>query len=157
MSSITTSPEVHVVDAEKRRRAVLIVVVCTLIIPAAQYLIKLGANQLAAEQLTAQRNLATAGVAVHAGSVSVQAAIMGIFTNPAIFSGYCLYGVFTVLFVYALRHGELSILYPLISLSYVWVAITAVVAFHEAINPLKLAGIAIIIAGVTVLGRGSAE
>jgi len=134
------------VDAEKRRRAALIVIACTLIIGAAQYLIKLGANQLAAQQHS-----------VHSGSVSLQAAVMGIFTNPAIFSGYCLYGIFTVLFVFALRHGELSILYPLISLGYVWVAIIGVLAFHEAMNPLKLTGIAIIMAGVTVLGRGSTK
>jgi hypothetical protein len=74
-------PEVQVVDADKRRRAVLIVIGCTLIIGAAQYLIKLGANQLAAEQHS-----------VHGGSVSLEAAVMGIFTNPAIFSGYCLSG-----------------------------------------------------------------
>jgi drug/metabolite transporter (DMT)-like permease len=155
LSSVTASPEGHIVGADRRRRSVFIVVACTLIIPVAQFLIKLGADQLAAQ--AAQRNLAAAGVAGPAGSVSLQAAIMGIFTNPAIFSGYCLYGIFTVLFVYALRHGELSILYPLISLSYVWVAITAVVAFHEAMNPLKLIGIAIIMAGVTVLGRGGAK
>ena len=144
MSSVTALPVMHVVDAEKRRQAVLIVLVCTLIIPAAQYLIKLGANQLAAEQHV-----------VHSASVSLQAAVLGIFTNPSIFSGYCLYAVFTALFVFALRHGELSVLYPLISLGYVWVAIIGVVAFHEAMNPLKLAGIAIIMAGVGVLGRGS--
>ncbi|MGD0298799.1 MAG: hypothetical protein ABSE86_16970 [Bryobacteraceae bacterium] len=146
MSSVTAVPEVPVVDVEKRRRAALIVIACTLIIGAAQYLIKLGANQLAAQQHS-----------VHSGSVSLQAAVMGIFTNPAIFSGYCLYGIFTVLFVFALRHGELSILYPLISLGYVWVAIIGVLAFHEAMNPLKLTGIAIIMAGVTVLGRGSTK
>ena len=93
--------------------------------------------------------------AVYTGSVGIQAAILGSFTNPAIFSGG-LYRIFTVLFVYALRHDELSILYPLISLAYVWVAIIGVVAFHGAMNPLKLTGIAIIMAGVTVLGRGSA-
>jgi len=146
LSSVTALPEVQNVDADKRRRAALIVVACTLIIGAAQYLIKLGANQLAAQQHS-----------VHGGSVSLQAAVMGIFTNPAIFSGYCLYAVFTALFVFALRHGELSVLYPLISLGYVWVAIIGVVAFHEAMNPLKLAGIAIIMAGVTVLGRGSSK
>jgi multidrug transporter EmrE-like cation transporter len=146
LSSVTAVPELQVVDRDKRRRAALIVIACTLIIGAAQYLIKLGANQLAAQQLSG-----------HAGSVSLQAAVMGIFTNPAIFGGYCLYGIFTVLFVFALRHGELSILYPLISLGYVWVAIIGVIAFHESMNPLKLTGIAIIMAGVTVLGRGSAK
>jgi multidrug transporter EmrE-like cation transporter len=146
LSSATAFPEIQIADEDKRRRAALIVIVCTLIIGAAQYLIKLGANQLAAQQHS-----------THLASVSLQAAIMGIFTNPAIFGGYCLYGIFTVLFVFALRHGELSILYPLISLGYVWVAIIGVVAFHEAMNPLKLTGIAIIMAGVTVLGRGSAK
>jgi len=144
LSPATILPEANVVDAANRRRAVLIVVVCTLIIPAAQYLIKLGANQLAAQKLALHQT----------GSVSLVAAMMGIFMNPTIFAGYCLYGVFTVLFIYALRHGELSILYPLISLAYVWVAIIAVVALHESMNPLKLIGIAIIMAGVTVLGRG---
>jgi drug/metabolite transporter (DMT)-like permease len=146
LSSVSALPQAHVISPENRRRAVFIVLACTLIIPAAQYLIKLGANQLAAEQHS-----------VHPGPVSILATILAIFTNPAIFGGYCLYGIFTVLFVYALRHGELSILYPLISLAYVWVAIIGVVAFHEAMNPLKLAGIAIIMAGVTVLGRGSAK
>lgn len=147
MSSVTTLPEVRIVDADKRRRAVLIVVGCTLIIAAAQYLIKLGANQLSAQQQHS----------IHGGTISAQAAIVGIFTNPSIFSGYCLYAVFTVLFVFALRDGELSVLYPLISLGYVWVAIIGVLAFHEPMNPLKLTGIAIIMAGVTVLGRGSTK
>ena len=83
------------------------------------------------------------------------AILLGIFTIPRLFAGYALYGIFPVLFVSALRHGELSILYPLVSLGYVWVTITAVVAFHEALNPLKFAGIAIIVAGVAVLGGGS--
>jgi drug/metabolite transporter (DMT)-like permease len=58
------------------------------------------------------------------------------------------------MFVYALRHGELSILYPLIALGYVWVTITAVLAFHEHLNPLKIAGLIVIMLGVGVLGWG---
>ena len=45
-------------------------------------------------------------------------------------------------------------MYPLIALGYVWVTITAVVAFHETMNPLKLVGLVIIILGVGVLGYG---
>lgn len=133
MSSIST-PEVHVADPAKRRQAILTVIGCTLLVALAQYLIKSGANQLS-----------------HAGLV---ATLIGIFTILPLFAGYALYGVFTVLFVGALRHGELSILYPLISLSYVWVTITAVLAFHETMNPLKIVGIALIIGGVGVLGYG---
>jgi multidrug transporter EmrE-like cation transporter len=137
LSPATYSPEVHVPDPAKRRQAILIVICCTLLVAMAQYLIKLGANQLS-----------------HAGLV---ATMIGIFTIPPLFAGYCLYGVFTALFVYALRHGELSILYPLIALGYVWVTITAVVAFHETLNPLKVIGLAVIVAGVAVLGWGGGK
>lgn len=132
----TTSSEldVHAVDPSKRRMAILIVLACTLLVAIGQYLIKLGANRLA-----------------HAGLL---ATAIGIFTIPQLFAGYCLYGVFTVMFVYALRHGELSILYPLIALGYVWVTITAVLAFHESMNPMKIVGLAVIICGVAVLGYG---
>jgi uncharacterized membrane protein len=128
------SSEVHIVDPAKRRLAIFIVLACTLLVAIGQYLIKLGANRLS-----------------HAGFL---ATTIGIFTIPQLFAGYCLYGVFTVLFVYALRHGELSILYPLIALSYVWVTITGILAFHESMSPFKIVGVLVIICGVGVLGFG---
>ena len=134
MTPATSAPEVHVPDPAKRKLAIFIVLACTLLVAIGQYLIKLGANRLS-----------------HAGFM---ATMIGIFTIPQLFAGYCLYGVFTVLFVYALRHGELSILYPLIALGYVWVTITAVVAFHDTVNPLKVIGLVVIICGVAVLGWG---
>ena len=134
MTPATSAPEVHVPDPAKRKLAIFIVLGCTLLVAIAQYLIKLGANRLS-----------------HAGLL---ATLIGILTIPQLFFGYCLYGVFTVLFIYALRHGELSILYPLIALSYVWVTITAVVAFHETTNPFKIVGVLVIILGVAVLGWG---
>jgi drug/metabolite transporter (DMT)-like permease len=130
----TTEPEVHVADPEKRRLAIFIVLACTLLVAFAQYLIKLGANRLS-----------------HAGLLGTT---LGIFTIPQLFAGYCVYAVFTVLFIYALRHGELSILYPLIALGYVWVTITAVIAFHETMNPLKIVGLIVIMCGVGLLGWG---
>ncbi len=57
--------------------------------------------------------------------------------------------------IVALQHGELSVLYPLISLNYVWVAIVAVLLFNESMNPEKIAGIVVIMAGVAVLGKGA--
>jgi drug/metabolite transporter (DMT)-like permease len=134
LTPATSTPEVHVPDPAKRNLAIIIVLVCTLLVAIGQYLIKLGANRLS-----------------HAGLV---ATMIGIFTIPQLFAGYCLYAVFTVMFVYALRHGELSVLYPLIALGYVWVTITAVLAFHETMNPLKIVGLLVIICGVGVLGFG---
>ncbi len=107
----------------------------TVLSAAAQILIKSGAGHLPP----------------HAGFV--QTAI-GMITVPALFFGYALYGVYTVVLTLALRHGELSVLYPVIALTFVWVAIASVVMFHEDMNAAKLAGIAIIMLGVAVLGRG---
>jgi drug/metabolite transporter (DMT)-like permease len=128
----TTEPEAHVADPAKRRLAIFIVLACTLLVAIGQYLIKLGANRLS-----------------HAGLL---ATTIGIFTIPQLFAGYCLYAVFTVMFIYALRHGELSILYPLIALGYVWVTITAVIALHETLNSLKIVGLIVIMCGVGLLG-----
>jgi len=78
--------------------------------------------------------------------------IVSILTNVSLFGGYCLYGVSTVLLMLALRDSELSILYPVISLSYVWVTFLSVLIFHEVMNFYKVAGILTIVIGVAVLG-----
>jgi len=134
LSSTTALPPAHAVTPEQRRRAVLTVVACTLIGAAGQVLIKQGGAHVQ-----------------HAGLI---ATAIGIVTVPTLFAGYCLYGIFAALMVYALRHGELSLLYPIIALTYVWVTILSVLVFHETITPLKGAGIATIICGVAILGRG---
>jgi len=134
LTPVTSPPQVHVPDPAKRKLAIFIVLACTLLVALGQYLIKLGANRLS-----------------HAGFL---ATMIVIFTIPQLFACYCLYWLFTVMFIYALRHGELSILYPQIALGYVWVTITAVLAFHESMNPLKILGLLIIMSGVAVLGWG---
>ena len=80
--------------------------------------------------------------------------VSGLVTDAPLIVGLALYGCGSALMILALRHGELSVLYPLISLSYVWVAILSVVIFHETMQPVKVAGIATVIAGVAILGRG---
>ncbi len=74
-------------------------------------------------------------------------------TNLPLFSGYALYGVSTVLMVLALRDGELSMLYPIIALTYVWVTLLSYALLHEPANIYKNVGILTIVIGVAVLGR----
>ena len=118
-----------------QRRSFLLVVCCTLIGAAAQVLIKKGAGALGPDPTMVQTALA-------------------MLLTPALFAGYSMYGVSTVLLVLALRHGQLSLLYPVFAMTYVWVTILSVVVFHESMNAFKLAGIAIIVGGIAVLGRG---
>jgi multidrug transporter EmrE-like cation transporter len=83
--------------------------------------------------------------------------LLAILTNLPLIAGYALYGLFTLLMVLALREGELSLMYPIISLSYVWVTALSYFIFHDTLSPLKLVGIAGIMAGVAMLGRGERQ
>jgi drug/metabolite transporter (DMT)-like permease len=110
-------------------RSVLLVFFCTIIGAAAQIFFKLGANDIA------------------------KPTPIQILTNPELLLGYSLYGVSTMLLVLALRKGQLSLLYPIISLTYVWVTLLSLMIFKETLNLYKAVGLAIVVAGVAVLGR----
>lgn len=110
----------------------MMILVFTLLSAAAQVLLKFGTVQL-----------------------KLHPTLLGLLTNFPLIGGMALYGIGAALMVLALRHGELSVLYPLISLSYVWVAILSVTVFGEVMNPYKIGGICAIMAGVGVLGLRS--
>lgn len=79
---------------------------------------------------------------------------VALLTNVPLITGYALYGVNTLMLVLALRDGELSMLYPIIALTYVWVTLLSYFVLNEPANVLKNVGITIIVIGVAVLGRG---
>ena len=83
----------------------------------------------------------------------LQSAI-GMFTILPLFLGYACYGMFTVVMVLALRHADLSITFPILALSYVWVAAASAIWLGESLNPAKIAGVLVIVTGVAILGRG---
>jgi multidrug transporter EmrE-like cation transporter len=122
-------------DVAQQRRSFLLVVCCTIIGAAAQILIKKGTASLGANP-------------------SMLDAALAMVLNPALLAGFSMYGVSMVLLVLALRHGELSLLYPVFALTYVWVSVLSVLILHESMNVFKIAGIATIVGGIAVLGRG---
>lgn len=120
--------------SQQKTRAVWMMVAFTLFASVGQTYMKTGANLLF-------KNL-TLGVLIHDTPLQI---------------GLTLYICGAALAVLALRHGELSVLWPIISLSYVWVAIMARIFLHESMSPLKIAGIAVIIVGVAIMGRAGAR
>ena len=60
--------------------------------------------------------------------------LRGILTNWPLIGGYVCLGVMTILVVLALRGGQLSVLYPIIALTYVWVTILSPRFFEDVIN-----------------------
>ena len=66
-----------------------------------------------------------------------------------------MYGISTILFIPALKGGELSVLYPFVALAYIWVSLLSVKFLGEKMNKVKWLGIALIILGVSFIGLGS--
>jgi uncharacterized membrane protein len=75
--------------------------------------------------------------------------------NYELIAGIFFYGIATLLFIPALRGGELSVLYPLVSLSYVWVSLLSIKMLNEKMNKFKWLGVLLIIIGVSFIGFGS--
>lgn len=71
--------------------------------------------------------------------------------NWNLLGGIFLYVLAAIIYIPALRGGEVSALYPLISLSYVVVAFLSIWLLKERMNWLKWTGIACIIAGVILI------
>lgn len=142
-----TSPTVLEAPVDTRtaqRRSFLLVFVCTVIGAAAQILLKNGTAQLGAGHITLAEVVRQPGLFF--------AFCIAIITNVKLFCGYALYGVMTFLMALALKGRELSRLFPIIALTYVWVTILSVMLLGEHMNFFRSIGIAFIICGVSILG-----
>ena len=96
------------------------------------------------------------GVAPVPGSVgnpSLIGAVIGTLFRPGILGGLALYGIGTLIWLRALAQIELSQAYPFVGLGFVMTAALGYVVFDEALGPTRLIGIALVIAGVILVGR----
>ena len=75
--------------------------------------------------------------------------------NGKIYAGAMLYGISALIFVYALRFGDLSALYPVAGLSYVWISLLSIKFLGEKMNGYRWTGISLIIFGVVFIGLGA--
>jgi undecaprenyl phosphate-alpha-L-ara4N flippase subunit ArnE len=67
-------------------------------------------------------------------------------------------GMFLFSFIFyflGIRDGELSVLYPMVSLGYLWTLVWSRLFFGEPTTPRKLAGVGLIICGIVVLNLGN--
>jgi multidrug transporter EmrE-like cation transporter len=144
MSTPTTIPPATSAAYARPRRAnpVILVLGCTLFAAAAQVLLKFGAaHPMPAIQFSSVPSI-----------VGFISAMLG---NWPLLFGYSLHACNAMLLILALREGQLSVLYPVYALSYIWVDLLSLYFFHEQMNVWKAAGILLIIAGVSQLGRVS--
>ncbi len=65
--------------------------------------------------------------------------------------GIALYGIAMVLFIYMLKFANVSIVYPIIATSYIWVSLFAAMLLGEPFPLYKWSGVIMIIAGIAVI------
>lgn len=109
---------------------IIVVLVCTILTTSAQISWKFGAERLVMEPVA-------------------------LLLNYPIWLGFFFYGIGALMLIYSLRYGELSVLYPIIATSYIWVALLSTFFFSEPLTSLKLGGILTIVLGVSFIGYGS--
>ena len=129
MSTTVTNAIPHS-DARASRNSFLLVFACTIVGAAAQLLIKTG--------------MSPSHFSPH---------LLAILTDIPLIAGYSLYGINTLMMVLALKDGEMSMLYPIIALTYVWTTLASYTLLHEPSNMYKNVGIVTIVLGVAVMGR----
>ncbi len=78
-------------------------------------------------------------------------------TNYYLMIGIALYAVGAGLLILALKGGEVTVVYPIIATSYIWVSILSNRIFGEVMNAYKWAGVFVIIAGITLITIGGKE
>jgi multidrug transporter EmrE-like cation transporter len=124
------------------KKPIYMVICCTLFASIAQILLKVGMlNPLPSVD---PAHLSTLGDLIFALS-----------RNLPLIVGFAFHGCNALLLILALKDGELSILWPIYALSYVWVALLSMHFFGDRMNVWKGAGIGLIIVGVSLLGRAS--
>jgi drug/metabolite transporter (DMT)-like permease len=70
-------------------------------------------------------------------------------------AGILLFCISSVFYVWGLKDGSLSVLYPMVSLGYVWTLLWSRIFFGEPFNRQKLIGLALVLLGVFCIGLGN--
>jgi drug/metabolite transporter (DMT)-like permease len=75
--------------------------------------------------------------------------------NPQLAAGVGMFLLSSYFFVLGIRRGELSVLYPMVSLGYIWTLFWSRLFFGERFTRQKFFGLGLILTGVFFVGLGS--
>lgn len=76
-------------------------------------------------------------------------------TNTPLMVALGTYVIAAALLIVSFKGGEVSVLYPMYATNYIWVSILSALYLAEPLNGFKFAGMAAVIVGVVMIGRGS--
>jgi drug/metabolite transporter (DMT)-like permease len=86
------------------------------------------------------------------GALLVGRQLSSLILNWRLVLGVVIYMISSVFFVKGISNGELSVLFPMVSLSYICSMVWARLFFHEELTRAKLAGVMMILVGIVFLG-----
>ncbi|MEK6874255.1 MAG: EamA family transporter [Nanoarchaeota archaeon] len=124
---------------ETKPWAIGLVIFITIITTSAQLLYKYGVDQVGVPL----NELLKEGI-VHA--------FTSLFLNPFVFAGMAAYAIGAVLLIIALKGGDVTVLFPIIATSYLWVVISSHYLYGSSLTLLKILGVIVLIAGVVLIG-----
>jgi len=87
------------------------------------------------------------------GSATIDTNLMSWVANWRLLLGVAFHGVGFIFMVIALKHGSLSILYPVLATSYVWVALLSPYYLAEAASTARWIGVLLVLAGIGLVVR----
>ena len=88
------------------------------------------------------------------GAAHVSKSLMS-FLNWRLALGVTLFLGSSVFYALGIKGGQLSVLYPMVSLGYIWTLVWSRLFFKEALTKQKFLGLGLILAGVFLVGMGS--
>ncbi len=94
-------------------------------------------------------------VFLKSGSGKLQFGLRYLFLNYRLAAGVVLFVGSSYFFVLGVRNGELSVLYPLVALGYLWTLLWSRLFFNEPVTRNKFLGIALILVGIAFVGFGN--
>lgn len=113
-------------NISKSKRGLIVILICTVLISLSQVLWKMG---------------------VDSDAQSFFHKLMNVYV---ILGGF-FYFLAAGGLVAAFRDGELSVLYPVVSLSFVWVSIMSLLVLEESLSAMDCLGITSIVCGVSII------
>ena len=90
------------------------------------------------------------------GAERMGGGIARVFTNYWLATGIMLYLGSSVFYMMGLAQGQVTVLYPMVSLGYLWAIIWARLFFKESFTIFKVGGLLMIIFGVALINFGNA-
>lgn len=89
------------------------------------------------------------------GAEHMRGSVFRLLTNYWLGVGVVLYLLSSVFYMMGVAQGQLTVLYPMVSLGYIWAIVWARIFFKEPFTRAKIGGLAMIICGVALINLGN--